>query len=386
MTFHFAKGFPMETFDSVLKYEEKAVFGLRALYRKFGYTQYKMSKFEEYELYVRNKDFLVSDNVITFTDTNGRLMALKPDVTLSIIKNGSDEPGVVQKVYYNENVYRVSKGSHQFKEIMQVGLECVGAIDGYCISEVLGLAAESLLSITADCVLDVSHLGIISACIDRLQPDEETRAAILKCVGEKNTHEITAICRNAGLDETLTATLVKLISTHGTAETVLPVLRALCTDDAAALACVEELASVVGALGNTRAASVIHIDFSVTSDMNYYNGIVFRGFVMGIPTGILSGGQYDKLMAKMGRKSGAIGFAVYLDLLERLEEDEQKYDVDTVILYTENDDMDALRGTVRMLTDAGQTVMAQKAVPEKLRYKQLLRLCGKGVEIVEANA
>ena len=386
MTFHFAKGFPMETFDSVLKYEEKAVFGLRALYRKFGYTQYKMSKFEEYELYVRNKDFLVSDNVITFTDTNGRLMALKPDVTLSIIKNGSDEPGVVQKVYYNENVYRVSKGSHQFKEIMQVGLECVGAIDGYCISEVLGLAAESLLSITADCVLDVSHLGIISACIDRLQPDEETRAAILKCVGEKNTHEITAICRNAGLDETLTATLVKLISTHGTAETVLPVLRALCADDAAALACVEELASVVGALCNTRAASVIHIDFSVTSDMNYYNGIVFSGFVMGIPTGILSGGQYDKLMAKMGRKSGAIGFAVYLDLLERLEEDEQKYDVDTVILYTENDDMDALRGTVRMLTDAGQTVMAQKAVPEKLRYKQLLRLCGKGVEIVEANA
>ena len=386
MTFHFAKGFPMETFDSVLKYEEKAVFGLRALYRKFGYTQYKMSKFEEYELYVRNKDFLVSDNVITFTDTNGRLMALKPDVTLSIIKNGSDEPGVVQKVYYNENVYRVSKGSHQFKEIMQVGLECVGAIDGYCISEVLGLAAESLLSITADCVLDVSHLGIISACIDRLQPDEETRAAILKCVGEKNTHEITAICRNAGLDETLTATLVKLISTHGTAETVLPVLRALCADDAAALACVEELASVAGALGNTRAASVIHIDFSVTSDMNYYNGIVFRGFVMGIPTGILSGGQYDQLMAKMGRKSGAIGFAVYLDLLERLEEDEQKYDVDTVILYTENDDMDALRGTVRMLTDAGQTVMAQKAVPEKLRYKQLLRLCGKGVEIVEANA
>ncbi len=376
----------METFDSVLKYEEKAVFGLRALYRKFGYTQYKMSKFEEYELYVRNKDFLVSDNVITFTDTNGRLMALKPDVTLSIIKNGSDVEGVVQKVYYNENVYRVSKGSHQFKEIMQVGLECVGAIDGYCISEVLGLAAESLLSITADCVLDVSHLGIISACIDRLQPDEETRAAILKCVGEKNTHEITAICRNAGLDDGLTATLVKLVSTHGSADTVLPILRDLCSDDAAALACVEELASVVGALGNTRAASVIHIDFSVTSDINYYNGIVFRGFVMGIPTGILSGGQYDKLMAKMGRKSGAIGFAVYLDLLERLEDDEQNYDVDTVILYTENDDMDALRGTVRMLTDAGQTVMAQKAVPEKLRYKQLLRLNGKGVEIVEANA
>ncbi len=376
----------MEKFDSVLKYEEKAIFGLRALYRKFGYTQYKMSKFEEYELYVRNKDFLVSDNVITFTDTNGRLMALKPDVTLSIIKNGSDADGIVEKVYYNENVYRVSKGSHQFKEIMQVGLECIGAIDNYCISEVLQLAAESLLSVTDSCVLDVSHLGIVSACIDRLAPDEETRAAILKCVGEKNTHGILSLCKDASIDASLAEMLISLVSTYGTPADVLPKLRELCADDAAALGCVEQLSTVIGALGNTKAASVVRIDFSVTYDMNYYNGIVFRGFVNGIPTGILSGGQYDKLMAKMGRKSGAIGFAVYLDLLERLEDEEQKYDVDTVILYSAEDDMDALRGTVRMLTEAGQTVTAQKAVPEKLRYKQLLRLCGKGVEIVETNA
>jgi ATP phosphoribosyltransferase regulatory subunit len=180
--------------------------------------------------------------------------------------------------------------------------------------------------------------------------------------------------------------LISLVSTYGTPAEVLPKLRELCADDTAALACVEQLSMDIGALSNTKAAGVVRIDFSVTSDMNYYNGIVFRGFVNGIPTGILSGGQYDKLMAKMGRKSGAIGFAVYLDLLERLEDEEQKYDVDTVILYSAEDDMEALRGTVRMLTDAGQTVTAQKAVPEKLRYKQLLRLCGKGVEIVEANA
>lgn len=67
-----------------LKYDERAIFVLRSLYSKYGYSYYKMSKFEEYDLYVRNKDFLVSDSVITFTDTNGRLMALKPDVTLSI--------------------------------------------------------------------------------------------------------------------------------------------------------------------------------------------------------------------------------------------------------------------------------------------------------------
>ena len=117
----------------ILKSEERAIFDLRELYQKYGYSQYKMSKFEEYDLYVRNKNFLISDNIITFTDTNGKLMALKPDVTLSIIKNDKDECDSVRKVYYNENVYRVASGTNSFKEIMQVGLECIGNIDSYCI-------------------------------------------------------------------------------------------------------------------------------------------------------------------------------------------------------------------------------------------------------------
>ena len=111
--------------ENILKSEEKAIYSLRSLYKRYGYMPFKMSKFEEYELYARNKDFLISDRIITFTDTNGKLLALKPDVTLSIIKNGEDKPGIKQKVYYNENVYRISGSTHQFKEIMQTGLECI---------------------------------------------------------------------------------------------------------------------------------------------------------------------------------------------------------------------------------------------------------------------
>ena len=105
---------------------------VQALYNRYGYRPYRMNKFEEYDLYARNKDFLISDSVITFTDRNGKLMALKPDVTLSIVKNTADT-GSVQKLSYQENVYRVSKGSDSFRELLQVGLECLGRIDDYCI-------------------------------------------------------------------------------------------------------------------------------------------------------------------------------------------------------------------------------------------------------------
>ena len=74
---------------------------LGKLYRGFGYSRYKMSKFEEYDTYARNKDFLISDRVITFTDVSGKLLAMKPDVTISIIKNTDDGLGKIHKMYYN---------------------------------------------------------------------------------------------------------------------------------------------------------------------------------------------------------------------------------------------------------------------------------------------
>ena len=366
---------------SVLKEDEKAIFEMRNLYQKYGYTQYKMSKFEEYDLYVRNKDFLVSDNIITFTDTNGKLMALKPDVTLSIIKNSKDLADSVQKVYYNENVYRVSKGTHSFKEIMQVGLECIGLIDDYCIYEVLMLAAKSLEGISRDYILDISHMGIVSSVIDSLNLSDESREEILKCIGEKNINAISSICKK---EEVNGEKLLKLISNYGSIDKMKPILSEVKNDvnekD------VNELIKIAEMLDCCGFGDRVRIDFSVINDMNYYNGFVFKGFIKGIASGVLSGGQYDKLMKKMGKKSKAIGFAVYLDMLERLNETEKPYDVDAVILYDEKSDIKALDNAVRLLAGNGKSVMVQRNIPEKIKYKQLLRLREKGVEIVENNA
>ena len=153
----------MDLDQNILRSDEQTIFRLRGLYENYGYRRFKMSKFEAYDLYVRNKDFLVSDRMITFTDARGVLMALKPDVTLSIIKNTREnEPGP-RKVYYNETVYRSGKGDEGFQEIMQTGLECIGELDLYHIYEVTALAVRSLAAISPDYVLDVSHVGLVSS-------------------------------------------------------------------------------------------------------------------------------------------------------------------------------------------------------------------------------
>lgn len=361
---------------------EKVSFSLRDLYSHYGYTQYKMSKFEEYDLYARNKDFLISDKVITFTDLSGKLMALKPDVTLSIVKNSIDEPDTLQKLYYAENVYRATKGAHAYKEIMQVGLECMGKVDDYCLCEVLTLAAKSLLAISDNVVMNISHLGFLSGLIDGIGISGQDKTRAIQFIGQKNYHELSGLCRELLIDEDKISKFLQILTTTGSPETVLPVISCLAAD-ITDVAPVERLLHVVQAIGDAEAKEILHFDFSVVDDLHYYNGLVFKGFVQGLPQSILSGGQYDKLMRKMNRRSCAVGFAVYMDMLERLDADKETFDVDVVLIYEDGAEPAALRSCVDSLIAQGNRVMAQQKIPQNIRCRQLMKYACGEVSILE---
>jgi ATP phosphoribosyltransferase regulatory subunit len=358
-----------------LRREEQAIFRLRALYETYGYAQYKMSKFEEYDLYAHNKSFLVSDNVITFTDTDGKLMALKPDVTLSIVKNTKDQPDALRKVYYNENVYRVSGSTRSFREIMQCGLECIGAVDAYCTAEVLSLALGSLACVSPDHILDVSHLGILSEVLDRVGVSPEGRQTLLAHIRQKDRHDAEAVCAAEGISPERAEPLMRLMALSGTPRRALAVLSALYSDEAWRER-VREAERILCVLPEER----VRVDFSVVSDMDYYSGIVFQGFVNGIPTAVLSGGQYDRLMERMGHTSHAVGFAVYLDALEALTDAPPAYDADTVLLYDADAPTDRLLAAVQALARDGSTVLALRSLPAKLRCRRVLRFTEEGAK------
>ncbi len=249
----------------VMNEEERIVFELRSLYGRYGYKPYRMSKFEEYDLYAKNKDFLISEDVIAFTDKSGRLMALKPDVTISIVKGSRYAQRSVEKLCYNENVYRVSKGGDTFSEIMQAGLECIGDIDTYCVGEVLSLAASSLDLISHDFILDVSHIGLLLTAVNSLGLASEAARAVYMLAASKNVHELAAVCREGGVPDDKTAALCELLSIYGRADDVLPDVRRLSGVFGAEAEC-NELASSVGMLTTSSLRERVKIDFSVVSD------------------------------------------------------------------------------------------------------------------------
>ena len=299
---------------------EQATFRLRALYEQAGYRKYRCSRFEEYALYQEYRRFLSDAQVVTFTDLDGKLRAIKPDVTLSIAKTAQPAPGECKRFYYNEEVCRPSRESHTFQTIRQMGLECMGAVDAAAQAEVVLLALQSLAALEVPTVLEVSHMGFVTGLLDALQVPESARGRLLELLNQKNAHELHAAALAEGLDEEAARSLCALLTLHGPLGATLAAARSLCRSDAQRAA-LEELQALQNRLGEPGRGT--QLDLSMADEMEYYNGLVFTGYVAGVPRAVLKGGRYDYLMQRFTPGANAIGFAIYLDELERLNPEVQ---------------------------------------------------------------
>ena len=306
----------MELDLNILRPEERVSLQLRLLYEKAGFRQYHMGHFEEYGLYQENRRFLSSEQVLTFTDLDGRLLALKPDVTLSIAKNAQIGPDGCGRFYYLENVYRPSKESHTFQEISQMGLECIGAVDDAVTAQAVALAIQSLAMTGRDAVLTVSHMGFVTGLFDAVGAPESLRPELLNCIRDKNLHELQLCAAKAGLSEESVALLRRLSDLSGNWEDVLAKAASLASNEAMVSA-LAELKTICEALPEQ--TSMLKMDLSLAGDMEYYNGLVMHGYLAGLPRAVLKGGRYDRLAAQFRPGARAIGFALYLDELNRLD-------------------------------------------------------------------
>lgn len=363
--------------EKMLHRHERTEMMLRALYEVHGYKKFKMNRFEEYDLYRENRSFLVGSNIITFSGLDGRLMALKPDVTLSIVKNVKEDDEDL-KLYYSENVYRAEKGAYEFREIVQVGTEHIGTLDLYSMCEMLCLAEKSLELISCEYILDISHLGIIGGLLEECVLSEKNYALVSGYIAEKNVHDLKKCLEEIGTGEELTKILTEITGLSGTFDYVLPRLEKLL--GGRFKECQKELCDIYSLLCDMGYSKNIRLDFSMLSDMSYYNGIVFKGFVPGVPKSVLSGGRYDRLLEKFGKKQQAAGFAVYLNLLDEYKPFEAEYDFDNLIIYGNSKDLKKVYALSEELIKKGETVRVQRENTGGLRVRNIINLCGGGNE------
>lgn len=374
----------MEIELNSMRKEDEVSLVLGNLFESYGYKKYLMSRFEEYSLYMENKDFLISDKIITFTDAGGKLMALKPDVTLSIVKNAKAEKGV-RKLYYIENVYRPARNLPEFRESEQIGLEAIGDIDGYTVYEVTRLALNALAAVDKDFILDISHVGFVSALIEGLGLDYEANEEIYGYVTGKNLHGLKAASARLGISEEAFSALETLTSVSGTLSEGIEKARKAVMNEGMRIA-LDELETLDRALRSTEFYDNVRLDFSFVNDTGYYNGIIFTGFTPAVPRPVLSGGRYDKLMKKFAKDAGAIGFAVYVDEIVSYYSRKADFDQDVFVEYAAGADIAAVAAAADKLRAEGKSVSVGSAPLADGKYRKIMRFDGEKLTEVKDNA
>lgn len=337
---------------------EQTVAKCAELYAQYGYRRFTMNKFEDYALYAENKNFLVDGRLLTFTD-GSKLKALKPDITLSIVKSLAASPKFPLKAFYNETVYRVKKGEKEFSELHQMGLELIGDGSIYAASEVLGLAKTSLDAIDTQNILDISHMGILMPLIEQACLEGVSREQLISLITQKNADGIAALLGAQN-------PLATLVSAYAPIGQMIPVLQEMLPQSPAVLE-LAQIAEVLSAMGLDRG---VYLDFSLMHDFGYYNGIIFKGYIKDVPVAVLSGGRYDPLLDRFGIRTAALGFAIYLDYIRY---DEIKRDTDVALLYGTDDTAADVARAAKMLIAQGYCVLATQNLPENRSFVKVFQ-------------
>ena len=336
---------------------EACILRLRALYEGRGFKRAAPSMFEDYTLYLDNKNFLGDEWILTFTDPGGRLMAIKPDVTLSIAKRaGEGKTACTEKLYYIDNVVRAYPASGDCRALQQIGLECIGRNDPFANLEVVDLALRSLALIGEESAVDISHLAFVSGVLEDAGLPLPLERQLLATIHAKSIHEAAYLLESAGVGGEQKQRILTLAELNGPFPKELERAKTLVRGPLMERA-YDELSDLAQTI-NPEAGQIVNLDFSVVSDLDYYNGLIFKGYIKGIPDVVCGGGRYDNLMKKLGKRDGAIGFAVFL---HRLEGYFAKYDrqIDVLITYTTPCDWKALLEKVSQLGEQGLTVRCE---------------------------
>lgn len=365
---------------NAMKMEKRVAYSLERLYEGYGYRKFKMSSFEEYSMYLNNSDFLISKKVITFTGLDGKLMALRPDVTLSVIKNSKDGKFGNEKLFYNEKVYREFGKTKEFKEIRQTGVEFIGNIDYYAYAEIISLALKSLALINKDYVLDVSFLTLVTSLLDCFNVTSEVKQEFFEYLKSKNIDDFIKSAVKNGLSQKEIDAFICLAQINTNISLAVKLAQNAVISEGMKVA-FEEFKKVALTLESLPSSDKINVNFSITGNVDYYTGLIFNGYVSGVPKSVLSGGRYDKLLEKFGKKSGAIGFAVYLGELERYFADEIPV-TDMLILYSDDQVSDMISIMERLVSE-GKSVRADTKIPASFKYAKLYKIDGGKLKEIE---
>ncbi len=282
-------------------------------------------------------------------DRSGKILVMRPDCTVAMGRVAATKLRGLPlplRLYYNQMVFRSDDANTGARsEIDQCGVELIGASGLRADLEVISMAIAALDACgLEDYHIEIGHAGYFGALLEALDLEEALRQQLRETVEAK---EFTAYRQmlEPYLETPEGKALWELPRLFGGVE-VLERAGRLCGCEKAQ-AVLQYLGTLYQVLEAAGLSSRVQFDLGLVLTIEYYTGMVFRGYSRGAASNVLSGGRYDKLIGQFGQDMPATGFALDVEAVASCLELPEHRRPETVVCYS----LEAL-GRARAVVDA----------------------------------
>lgn len=333
---------------------------LSGIFVSKGYCEIVTPGLEFFDVFNLNSRYFPQESMYKLSDNKGRLLVVRPDSTMPIARVAATrlrDAELPLRLYYRQNVYRnkpVMRGRSD--EIHQMGIELIGSDSKRADLEVLTSAIEVLSSFENENFrFELGDIGFFRELVNKLDTDVATKEEIRSLIEVKNYPALNDLLDSIGNNE-ITNALKQLPRLFGGEEVFDKA--AMLYNDEKLNTVIENLRGIYNSLKELGYSDKITVDLGIVNKMDYYTGVVMKGYLQGYGDAVLSGGRYNKLLAEFGYDVPATGFAVNVDAVAKVMKQTHSYSVPVadVIVYGEDEHIMKAITYANQLRSEGLTV------------------------------
>lgn len=295
---------------------------LLELFKKRGYSEMITPGVEFFDVFNQKTRYFSQEALYKLTDGKGRLLVMRPDSTMPIarvVATRLRDAVLPLKLCYNQTVYRNESAlKGRSDELVQAGIELIGSQMKMADLEVISTAVDSISAFGMEFSLEIGHIGVFRALVDKLEADDKDKDYIRKLIQSKNFPALNDFLDTFG-NTPVTAALKKLPALFG-GEEVFDKAEELIPDENVKYI-LDELRDIYrNAAELCNGDGNITVDLGLVNKTDYYTGLIIKGYLKGHGDEVISGGRYDKLIAEFGYDIPAVGFAVNVNAISKVIE------------------------------------------------------------------
>ena len=289
-----------------------------SVFESWSYEEVITPSVDYYDLFEQGMGQTEAQRGFRFTDSDGRLLALRPDVTSSVARIAAtllaDRPRPL-RFCYAAPVFKQQTQSHAEwrRENTQLGCELIGVGGKPADLEVLRLAAEILsrLDLQSSYCITINNVEIFNGIAAQLDLDTPAREQLRRLIDTRESEELHRFLRDhEANDGHAFSQLAQLTGKHDVLRAARNVIR-----NERSLAALNALEDLWLEIESSGLQNHFEIDLGDVPSLDYYTGLTLKVFVHGAGASVGRGGRYDGLTGNFGRAEPAVGFVLNLDAL-----------------------------------------------------------------------